>query len=100
MLRLLRRLGQWLLNLFEVSQSSNCGEERMRIACLGWGSLVWNPGDLPLSGEWEKDGRHCQLSLRVNWVANRIMLVIADVPEAVTSLWALLKADIRVNQRF
>ena len=28
----------------------------MRIAILGWGSLIWNPRDLLVSGEWQQDG--------------------------------------------
>lgn len=28
----------------------------MSIAILAWGSLIWNPGDLPISGKWQQDG--------------------------------------------
>jgi hypothetical protein len=28
----------------------------MRIAILGWGSLINEPRDLPITGEWQKDG--------------------------------------------
>jgi len=28
----------------------------MRIAIIGWGSLVWDPRDLPREGTWQNDG--------------------------------------------
>lgn len=65
----------------------------MRIACLGWGSLVWDPGDLPLSGKWERDGPALPIEFARESGRKRITLVIVDVPETVTSLWALLKVD-------
>ncbi len=28
----------------------------MKIVCLGWGSLIWKPGDLKCNPEWQADG--------------------------------------------
>ncbi|WP_442797597.1 hypothetical protein [Pantoea vagans] len=28
----------------------------MKIACLGWGSLIWKPGALPVASQWHHDG--------------------------------------------
>lgn len=28
----------------------------MKIACLGWGSLIWDPRTLPVSSDWLNDG--------------------------------------------
>lgn len=49
----------------------------MKIAILGWGSLIWDPQDLPREGIWERPGpslclefsrvsRDCRLTLVIN----------------------------------
>ena len=73
------------------------------IACIGWGSLVWDPRSLPLRGTWHNDGP----SLPVEFARESgtrpgkrcVSLVIcADVPR-VQTCWALLDvSDIKKAQ--
>ncbi|MBY5406599.1 hypothetical protein [Rhizobium leguminosarum] len=67
----------------------------MKIACLGWGSLVWDSRELPLRSEWSADGP----TIRVEFVRQsgkengRITLVILPSADAVTSKWAQMDSD-------
>ncbi|MCB2400069.1 hypothetical protein U8P80_10110 [Rhizobium beringeri] len=67
----------------------------MKIACLGWGSLVWDPRELPLRSEWLPDGP----TIRVEFVRQsgkefgRITLVIVPTAEPVVSKWAEMNSD-------
>jgi len=48
----------------------------MKIAVLGWGSLIWNPGELTYKGDWLKCGP--MLSIEFSRISNdgRLTLVI------------------------
>ena len=48
----------------------------MRIAILGWGSLIWCPRGLPQEGSWEKGGPHLPIEFSRISSDGRITLVI------------------------
>lgn len=51
------------------------------IVCLGWGSLIWNPGGLKVIGEWQKDGPNVPVEYLRHSQNGRLTLVIdSDVP--------------------
>ena len=48
----------------------------MRIAIIGWGSLIWDPRELPKVGDWQADGPELPIEFSRISLDKRLTLVI------------------------
>lgn len=60
------------------------------IACLGWGSLIWDTRDLPIFGPWRADGPMVQVEFLRRSRDGRMTLVLDSSAQAAPSLWTLM----------
>ena len=68
----------------------------MSIVCLGWGSLVWDPDDLPIEQTdpveraWLLDGPHLPVEFARHSNGGRMTLVVVPGRRLVPVLWTLM----------
>lgn len=65
----------------------------MKIACLGWGSLIWKPESLLIKREWFKDGPFLPIEFTRQSNDGRLTLVINEKAKLVRTLWALMATE-------
>lgn len=71
-----------------MSENGNLG----RFACLGWGSLIWELGDLPISQEWREDGPMLPLEFARKSNDGRMTLVVCEHGTVCPTLWNTLSS--------
>ena len=62
----------------------------MKIVCLGWGSLVWKSGVLPVVGEWHADGPELPIEFARVSDGGELATAICINAKPVPVLWATL----------
>ncbi len=62
----------------------------MNIACIGWGSLIWDARDLPIKTPWSDDGPLLPIEFARESSDGRITLVLTDSSNNLISLWTLM----------
>ena len=63
----------------------------MKIACIAWGSLIWEPGPLKLASGWRPDGPHLPLEfVRDSDDSDELAVVLHPSAPLMPTYWALL----------
>lgn len=65
----------------------------MKIACIGWGSLIWNPRRLLVQKKWFDDGPLLKIEFTRISSDDRVTLIIDDMSKPVRTLWTLMTTE-------
>jgi hypothetical protein len=59
----------------------------MKVACIGWGSLVWKPGEIRCAGPWQPDGPLLPLEFARTSRDGRLTLVLTEAADPRPTQW-------------
>ncbi len=62
----------------------------MRIGCIGWGSLLWDPRTLPMRGSFHDDGPRLPIEFSRVSLDGRVTLVVDPSAAPITTYWCEL----------
>jgi len=65
----------------------------MKIVVLGWGSLIWDPGNLKIKSKWQKDGPILPIEFARISKGGRLTLVIFEEFPSLQVLWNYMDFD-------
>jgi hypothetical protein len=65
----------------------------LRIGCLAWGSLLWDPRTLPRAGDFKHDGPPLPIEFSRVSLDGRVTLVIDPTAREVQTYWVPLAVD-------
>lgn len=65
----------------------------MRIACIGWGSLIWDKRELNVDDNWKTDGPNLPVEFARQSNNGRMTLVICEA-KTVRTLWTTFNTNI------
>jgi hypothetical protein len=72
----------------------------MRIVCLGWGSLIWDPKCLKVDPKWSSDGPFLPLEFARISNDDRVTLVLLEGATPVQCLWTNMFLDDLLAARY
>jgi hypothetical protein len=65
----------------------------MKIACIGWGSIVWEKNGLTFSGPWEKDGPYLPIEFARQSDNGQLLLTICENSNRVQTFWTTFQTN-------
>jgi hypothetical protein len=65
----------------------------MKIACIAWGSLIWDKKNLDVGNEWYSDGPSLPLEYARQSKNGRVTLVICPGSKMLQTLWTLFNTN-------